>query len=242
MKIINQFIKNFLIIGTLASTSHGTEVSDIENYGATNRDPSYSFTQNGIQAPTPDAFYEVTIGSHAKPFYSPKRIGSIEQRERGSCSDYSPVFEGGYQNASSQLNQQYQFSTSTSDCCRLKACGIGSCVGLTTAAIIGTVMISPLLARFSDQSQEVALASAVWNLMGCVASCCTKTKEKYGTAPMLVAATVCSWIYWANWQNLGMQNNELRIANIVLTTIPVCIIIPCLLCVGFCVGFVTLAK
>lgn len=118
-----------------------------------------------------------------------------------------------------------------------KICGVQ--FGLN-ACIVGIQSIAPFLAGFSygpHGSKEVALASAIWNTLSSLGICAMDSDTKYGLSPLMIAASVCAWIYWYNWNAYGLQNEQLWIANTAITSISPVFTLLSMLCISCFVRF-----
>lgn len=132
----------------------------------------------------------------------------------------------------------------SNDACALATllCGAGTCGVLCTGMAVGLMFAAPILAGYSDQSKQIALASAIWNTILTVGSCETTRQKEDGTtrstsgsiSGISLAATFCAWFYWNSWDN---PNNSLRIANIALMSLNPAIAVLALCCFG-CVAVV----
>lgn len=105
-------------------------------------------------------------------------------------------------------------------------------VGIIAVVAVGAMSVAPFLAGFSQDSQSVALASAIWNSLGCLAASAWDSKGRHGPSSLLVAATICSWMYWQNWHDFNVQNHGLWVANVVLTSLAPAVTLVALCCFG----------
>lgn len=103
-----------------------------------------------------------------------------------------------------------------------------ACTGLL--CIMAPQITASFLAGFSSQDNSVALGSAILNTILTGGVLCLSESTKYGFCPLMIAASVCSWIYWHNAYYADNKIHDLWVANTVLTSLVPILMLGQILC------------